>query len=829
MLKKLFKPLIISIKRMPSENFEESGEFLSKLEEIIKKTEETASELPKYEEIDEKMVGIVEGFFYSNVIINFRKNLTIPDNKEEFDLSEQDVENIEKKFEELFKNCQEFIETDKIGQNINMETYLDFKNRLKESNDNASALLAELEDYIDIDSCQERISQFKENLNTLGKELEINNHTGEKGELGISVSFGGSKKVRQPSYEIKLPDKLPIISDLANEKDKKILDPGDLKKEIHETEEFENIPTFEKYYPSLLMMDEYQKSFFKHWLKKWRKGEPIKVEGNISYIFVYIYKVLSLQKEGRLREVVSELERIRQVYSEEEKLCGYLDDWISDTYVLMGEFEKALEHLKNQPIPFREDKYYSLKRHLGLPIEGKDILTKYSTNVLTEYGEANLDKVEEALTQILRDYEKDNEVSLIEELTEFSPNDFPIYSGTEQGYNIKVDIDYYKFDNMKAEDIISPKERSKESMIRQAENKMRTEEGEPKVGEGWVSEKKRKKAKQKIRKKRKTRGEKKRSRIEERKGEKNRRSAYAKIIDSINAMVSKDWDKALNLLDDAMDKLKKESPYSKYRSLNRDKVKRDFEEFGHYLKTDQRLLNRAKAAYAVNSNVTEDFLVPLWGELLFEDFTFLWLADNIQNQGLMEDPSSAPQYFRLTTWTDCPEKEKIELLKKVSLGERPSLFKKASGLSFDGKKLLKVMIRRKKDIDLLPSFGGYKYLLDPENAANELSDRGLALVDDEIQTEDLLQVLTVKQLKECFYEKGTITWTGDKKSKIESIVNSYPDKKIRDEVHSKTTETILKRTWNYDDELKKLTKAQSLAISILVTKERQRIDDKINL
>ncbi|KXA95408.1 hypothetical protein AKJ36_00740 [candidate division MSBL1 archaeon SCGC-AAA259I07] len=55
---------------MPSENFEESGEFLSKLEEIIKKTEETASELPKYEEIDEKMVGIVEGFFYSNVIIN---------------------------------------------------------------------------------------------------------------------------------------------------------------------------------------------------------------------------------------------------------------------------------------------------------------------------------------------------------------------------------------------------------------------------------------------------------------------------------------------------------------------------------------------------------------------------------------------------------------------------------------------------------------------------------------------------------------------------------------------------------------------------------------
>lgn len=492
------------------------------LEEVIEETEKSASELPQSKKIHEELISIVEEFFYGNVIRNFRNNLSESDIREEYGLIEEDANKIEEEFEELFIECQKAVESEGAEKQIDSRVYQDFKGRLKVVNDNANDLLKELEGAIDYDSCIERISQFKKDIKSRGKEMEVSQFVDEGGGIGVSVGFGESEKGKGSSEEIKLPENLPIISDLSEEKDKKILDPSDFKKEIQETGEFEKVPPFEEYHPSLSMMDKDQKSFFKHWLKKWRQKKPISVEGNISYIFVYVYKVLSLQKEGRLREVVSELARIRRIYSGEEKLCRYLDDWISDTYILMGEFEKALEQLKNQPIRFQEDKYYSLKRHLGLPLEGKEILSRYSTSVLTEYGKANKGKVEEALSQVFREYENDNEVSLIEELTEPSSNAFPIYVGTEQGYNIKVELDYYEFDNMKAEDVISPKERSEEGMIRRAENKMRIEEGEPKVGDGWVSKKKREKAKKKVEEE-KIRSEKKKSRIEARKDEKNRR------------------------------------------------------------------------------------------------------------------------------------------------------------------------------------------------------------------------------------------------------------------------------------------------------------------
>lgn len=174
----------------PKENKQKSNDFLDQLELIINEAKTMVSKSPKVDTVQNLAHDIVEGFFYGNVIINFKNNLN-EENQKELNIPDKDINKIEKKFNTLFERCEQTLESGSNEGKLNLKEYKDFKKELKEVSENSYKLLLELEKHIDIYSCQNRIKEFKEEVKSLGKKLKIGNVESEDGSLGISIGFEG--------------------------------------------------------------------------------------------------------------------------------------------------------------------------------------------------------------------------------------------------------------------------------------------------------------------------------------------------------------------------------------------------------------------------------------------------------------------------------------------------------------------------------------------------------------------------------------------------------------------------------------------------------------
>ena len=64
------------------------------------------------------------------------------------------------------------------------------------------------------------------------------------------------------------------------------------------------VPKFKQYYASMRDMNSQQKQFYESWLKAWQKEQPIDVEGQISYLFCYVYSILGKSTKNNLPEIV---------------------------------------------------------------------------------------------------------------------------------------------------------------------------------------------------------------------------------------------------------------------------------------------------------------------------------------------------------------------------------------------------------------------------------------------------------------------------------------------------------------------------------------------
>ena len=176
--------------KKPKKPKQESNNFLNQIEIVINQAKTMISKSPKIDTIQNLGYSIVEGFFYGNIIINFKNNLN-EENQKELNISDKDINKIEKKFDELFERCEQTLESGSNEGKINLKEYNKFKEDLKQISENSYKLLSELENYMDVDSCQDRIKEFKEEIKNLGKELKIGDVESKDGSLGISIGFEG--------------------------------------------------------------------------------------------------------------------------------------------------------------------------------------------------------------------------------------------------------------------------------------------------------------------------------------------------------------------------------------------------------------------------------------------------------------------------------------------------------------------------------------------------------------------------------------------------------------------------------------------------------------
>ena len=245
-------------------------------------------------------------------------------------------------------------------------------------------------------------------------------------------------------------------------------------------EKANKIPPFHQYYPSENQMDLNQKSFFKMWEKNWIQGIPIDVEGNISYLFCYAYKVIDLGYQ----DAIPQLQQLITAYSNEcyfAKLCKV---WLSDFYVVLGDYKNALESFPPIELDSRSsvstDEKLTLKLLLRERISGIDILTLNGPRV-TAWGKKHLNSISTYLDIKLQAIEKFDEMNLLENWKNFvDKRPYQVFRATTAF--AEANIPCYIFSkNEKVTNFII-------DMTHDAENCVREEMSIPKIGEGWIGE-----------------------------------------------------------------------------------------------------------------------------------------------------------------------------------------------------------------------------------------------------------------------------------------------------------------------------------------------------
>ncbi len=275
-----------------------------------------------------------------------------------------------------------------------------------------------------------------------------------------------------------------------------------------------NAPIFNKYYATEEDMDGNQRRFYNYWKSKWERGEKIFINGQISYIFCFIYNLLALPFEldapkdksmgiqiiftfnghrtskilrkdyiSQTKKIIESLNRIILKYKEEEKLIWYCKFWLSDCYVLLKNFKNAL---MSYPRLYPDEKsersttaLLNLKLLNGISISGYDILTLNGAKV-TDFGKKNLEKVSQYLEILIKEKETKEGINILERWKETKSN-YNIFTGSFNSYAMP-DVPYYNFGYY-------PEVRIEiQQLTRDAENTVRDEMGIPHIGEGWVSE-----------------------------------------------------------------------------------------------------------------------------------------------------------------------------------------------------------------------------------------------------------------------------------------------------------------------------------------------------
>ena len=284
---------------------------------------------------------------------------------------------------------------------------------------------------------------------------------------------------------------------------------------------FGEVPEWNTYYPSLSQATAEQKRFYMYWLKQLEKGNFVSIEGNLSYVFVYLYSVVQrFMIDKDLDRLLQSLEKVNSGYGKYEKIRDYLARWPSDAYLYLGNYDKAWEARKGLGLQVTEVIDLRAKCK-DTSIDGQDLMCILGTDTdLTEFGKKHQKEIADLATIFLRDFHKEHGSNLIEhlcrqfdfaslseddfsQLKEFYPNekDFIFWRRAYEREKKKYPRTYRHYLFIGAPLSTPHIEREEipyiitlaltnegKRILRECENTLREEKDLPRAGEGWIGE-----------------------------------------------------------------------------------------------------------------------------------------------------------------------------------------------------------------------------------------------------------------------------------------------------------------------------------------------------
>ena len=248
------------------------------------------------------------------------------------------------------------------------------------------------------------------------------------------------------------------------------------------------VPKFNRYYPSQDDMDRHQLSFYKMVESNLNRGSYIDVDGNIGYVFVFLYKLITQWNKKGFDWLSEFLIHLSEIYKHEEKLSDYCLYWAFDCLLGLEKYEEYLDKTEPKEIIGTSTHHSNLRlnvqKRLGLSANPIDILLMVGGRK-TQFIINNPALYRDCIIETFSAYAEENMewFSLFEKWLPHR-NLYPhsLFNGstlwTRPNLQFEIEAFYSAYDHLNTITSLSKK----------AENKAREISGVPKIGEGWVSE-----------------------------------------------------------------------------------------------------------------------------------------------------------------------------------------------------------------------------------------------------------------------------------------------------------------------------------------------------
>lgn len=248
------------------------------------------------------------------------------------------------------------------------------------------------------------------------------------------------------------------------------------------------IPEFKGYFPSVDNMNKEQKDFYQLVKKSLSQCEYIDINGNIGYIFVYIYSLVAKWNRNGFEHLSTFLIQLSELYKHEPKLSNYCLHWAHDCLLGLKRYDEFMDITEPMQAYGTNTHYSNLRiniaNFLGHEANHIDVLLMAGGRK-TKFIENNEVIYKEKIKEVFYNYSVNHGGWFsIFNLSHATKNSYQhtLFNGVpllnKPALAFKLHAFYAAYDK-----ITVIKQLSKD-----AENLARVELGIPKIGEGWVSE-----------------------------------------------------------------------------------------------------------------------------------------------------------------------------------------------------------------------------------------------------------------------------------------------------------------------------------------------------
>lgn len=247
------------------------------------------------------------------------------------------------------------------------------------------------------------------------------------------------------------------------------------------------VPVFQQYYPSFEMMSGKQKAFYRYLEQGIEVKQYPPVCGQISYLFVYAYNILTEWKNRGYQYIHNRLLDLAEAYYLESKFASACRYWAYDCLLNQEMYEEYL--VLTEPQDYfttntnTSNTRCNIRYLLKQPADAIDILRMSGVRV-TAFTKKHPAAFRDFLEAVFQDEEKMHGPWLERMLSAMNPAkpcQLILFSGAPINQP-QVTFPYYCFYG--AYDFVTVIH----DAVRAAENRLRDANNVPRIGEGWISE-----------------------------------------------------------------------------------------------------------------------------------------------------------------------------------------------------------------------------------------------------------------------------------------------------------------------------------------------------